>query len=137
MGCNGYVPCQPQQLRPDLLAERMEGAMPCHNYKGEASQLTELGVTLSSFSLRRRRDAGRLLVETQLLNIEPNTFNSSVNSCHGVITFLIVLIKVVWDKHQPSLWSLHLIITNLTPFKLLSRSVHVPSFTAFRHLPLR
>ena len=34
MPCNGYVPCQPEQLRPDLLAERMEGAMPCHNYKG-------------------------------------------------------------------------------------------------------
>ena len=25
MPCNGYVPCQPEQLRPDLLAERMEG----------------------------------------------------------------------------------------------------------------
>ena len=35
MPCNGYVPCQPEQLRPDLLAERMEGAMPCHNYKGD------------------------------------------------------------------------------------------------------
>jgi len=34
MPCNGYVPCQPEHLRPDLLAERMDGAMPCHNYKG-------------------------------------------------------------------------------------------------------
>ena len=38
MPCNGYVPCQPEQLRPDLLSERIEGAMPCHNYrdKGES-----------------------------------------------------------------------------------------------------
>ena len=37
MGCNGYVPCQPEQLRPDLLAERIEGAMPCHNYNNRGS----------------------------------------------------------------------------------------------------
>ena len=35
MPCNGYVPCQPAHLRPDLLAERIDGAMPCHDYKGE------------------------------------------------------------------------------------------------------
>ena len=34
MPCNGYVPCQPEHLSPDLLAERIDGAMPCHNYKG-------------------------------------------------------------------------------------------------------
>ena len=34
MPCNGYVPCQPAHLSPDLLAERMEGAMPCHDYRG-------------------------------------------------------------------------------------------------------
>ena len=38
MGCNGYVPCQPEHLRPDLLAERIEGAMPCHNYNDEGEQ---------------------------------------------------------------------------------------------------
>ena len=38
MGCNGYVPCQPEQLRPDLLAERIEGAMPCHNYNDQGEQ---------------------------------------------------------------------------------------------------
>ena len=38
MGCNGYVPCQPKQLRPDLLAERIDGAMPCHNYKGQTNK---------------------------------------------------------------------------------------------------
>lgn len=35
MPCNGYVPCQPEHLSPDLLAERIDGAMPCHNYKGK------------------------------------------------------------------------------------------------------
>ena len=34
MPCNGYVPCQPEHLSPDHLAERIDGAMPCHNYKG-------------------------------------------------------------------------------------------------------
>jgi len=33
--CNGYVPCQPHYLHPDNLAERLEGAMPCHNYQGK------------------------------------------------------------------------------------------------------
>ena len=33
MPCNGYVPCQPHHLRPDLLQERIEAAMPCHNYR--------------------------------------------------------------------------------------------------------
>lgn len=35
MGCNGHVPCQPVYLSPENLKERMDGAMPCHNYKGE------------------------------------------------------------------------------------------------------
>jgi len=35
MACNGYVPCQPVHLSPENLAERIEGAMPCHNYKGK------------------------------------------------------------------------------------------------------
>ena len=26
---------QPEHLRPDLLEERIAGAMPCHNYKGK------------------------------------------------------------------------------------------------------
>ena len=34
MPCNGYVPCQPKHLSPDHLAERIDGAMPCHDYKG-------------------------------------------------------------------------------------------------------
>ena len=54
MPCNGYVPCQvhdpqlyicelildiqPVHLRPDLRAERIEGAMPCHNYKGKGEK---------------------------------------------------------------------------------------------------
>ena len=60
MPCNGYVPCQPEQLRPDLLAERMEGAMPCHNYKGGATVLT---VTICGYNVfRARRDPAGLLV---------------------------------------------------------------------------
>ena len=39
MPCNGYVPCQPEHLSPDLLAERIDGAMPCHNYKGLENHL--------------------------------------------------------------------------------------------------
>eukprot|EP00090_Calanus_glacialis_P010145 TRINITY_DN18541_c0_g1_i4.p1 TRINITY_DN18541_c0_g1~~TRINITY_DN18541_c0_g1_i4.p1 ORF type:complete len:146 (-),score=48.34 TRINITY_DN18541_c0_g1_i4:472-909(-) len=31
--CNGYVPCQPEYLPADKLEERLDGAMPCHNYK--------------------------------------------------------------------------------------------------------
>ena len=60
MPCNGYVPCQPEQLRPDLLAERMEGAMPCHNYKGGAMLWT---LTMCGYNVfRARRDTPRLLV---------------------------------------------------------------------------
>jgi len=33
--CNGYVPCQPEHLPKEYLEERLEGAMPCHNYKEE------------------------------------------------------------------------------------------------------
>ena len=35
MPCNGYVPCQPDYLPAEKLSERMEGAMPCHNYKDQ------------------------------------------------------------------------------------------------------
>lgn len=35
MPCNGYVPCQPVYLPIEKLEERMDGAMPCHNYKGQ------------------------------------------------------------------------------------------------------
>lgn len=45
MPCNGYVPCQPEHLSPDHLAERIDGAMPCHNYKGR--QIIKI-VTFSS-----------------------------------------------------------------------------------------
>jgi len=33
--CNGYVPCQPVYLPVDKLEERLDGAMPCHNYRGQ------------------------------------------------------------------------------------------------------
>ena len=33
--CNGYVPCQPEYLSESNLAERLDGAMPCHNYNGK------------------------------------------------------------------------------------------------------
>merc|ERR1739848_483712 len=32
--CNGYVPCQPYHMSPEHKAERLEDAMPCHDYKG-------------------------------------------------------------------------------------------------------
>merc|ERR1712029_88233 len=32
--CNGNVPCQIWHLPPHINAERIEGAMPCHNYQG-------------------------------------------------------------------------------------------------------
>ena len=32
--CNGHVPCQIWHLAPELNQERIEGAMPCHNYQG-------------------------------------------------------------------------------------------------------
>jgi len=35
--CNGFVPCQPEQLSPSQLKERLEDAMPCHNYRGEGA----------------------------------------------------------------------------------------------------
>jgi len=35
MPCNGYVPCQPVYLPLEKLQERLDGAMPCHNYKGQ------------------------------------------------------------------------------------------------------
>jgi len=31
--CNGYVPCQPEYLPSEKLAERLDGAKPCHNYQ--------------------------------------------------------------------------------------------------------
>ena len=34
MPCNGYVPCQPAHLDSEAQEERIEGAMPCHNYQG-------------------------------------------------------------------------------------------------------
>ena len=65
MPCNGYVPCQPEQLRPDLLAERMEGAMPCHNYKGGDMVWT---LTMCGYNvLRARRDSAGLLVRAGVL----------------------------------------------------------------------
>eukprot|EP00090_Calanus_glacialis_P007706 TRINITY_DN16151_c1_g1_i1.p1 TRINITY_DN16151_c1_g1~~TRINITY_DN16151_c1_g1_i1.p1 ORF type:complete len:146 (-),score=34.59 TRINITY_DN16151_c1_g1_i1:78-515(-) len=33
--CNGYVPCQPEYLSEENKAERLDGAMPCHNHNGE------------------------------------------------------------------------------------------------------
>ena len=33
--CNGYVPCQPDYLPAEKLSERLDGAMPCHNYKDQ------------------------------------------------------------------------------------------------------
>jgi len=33
--CNGYVPCQPVYLHEDKLEERLDGAMPCHNYQDQ------------------------------------------------------------------------------------------------------
>lgn len=33
--CNGYVPCQPEHLPEKYLKERLEDAMPCHNYNGK------------------------------------------------------------------------------------------------------
>ena len=33
MPCNGYVPCQPEFLSAENLADRIDGAMPCHDYK--------------------------------------------------------------------------------------------------------
>lgn len=35
--CNGFVPCQPVQQAPWQLAERLEEAEPCHNYRGEGA----------------------------------------------------------------------------------------------------
>jgi len=32
--CNGYVPCQPAYLPEEKLKDRLEKAMPCHNYNG-------------------------------------------------------------------------------------------------------
>ena len=53
MPCNGYVPCQvmitssyldvlysslqPSHLQPDQQLERIEGAMPCHDYNNRGS----------------------------------------------------------------------------------------------------
>jgi len=37
MGCNGYVPCQPEHMSPEERAERLKDAMPCHNYKGKGA----------------------------------------------------------------------------------------------------
>ena len=62
MPCNGYVPCQPEQLRPDLLEERMEGAMPCHNYKGGAMVWTlTMWIQCVQGTARPRRAAGDVL----------------------------------------------------------------------------
>ena len=33
MPCNGYVPCQPDHLDRERQRERIEGAMPCHDYQ--------------------------------------------------------------------------------------------------------
>ena len=33
MPCNGYVPCQPEFLSAENLADRIDGSMPCHDYK--------------------------------------------------------------------------------------------------------
>merc|ERR1711983_473421 len=30
--CNGYVPCMTDQMSPQMVEERMEGADPCHDY---------------------------------------------------------------------------------------------------------
>ena len=46
MPCNGYVPCQPNHLSPGHLAERIDGAMPCHDYKGSDEKLGDI-VTLT------------------------------------------------------------------------------------------
>jgi len=35
--CNGFVPCQPAQLSPAQLEERLEDAEPCHNYKDKGA----------------------------------------------------------------------------------------------------
>lgn len=35
MPCNGYVPCQPAHLSPENLAERLDEALPCHDYQGK------------------------------------------------------------------------------------------------------
>jgi len=35
--CNGFVPCQPDQLSPRQLAERLEDAEPCHNYNNHGA----------------------------------------------------------------------------------------------------
>ena len=45
MPCNGYVPCQPAPLDSEAQEERIEGAMPCHNYKGEPSSAPHLTLT--------------------------------------------------------------------------------------------
>ena len=37
MPCNGYVPCQPAHLDREKQEERLEGAMPCHNYNNRGS----------------------------------------------------------------------------------------------------
>ncbi|XP_023348216.1 uncharacterized protein LOC111716933 [Eurytemora carolleeae] len=33
--CNGYVPCQPEHLSPTKLEERLQDAMPCHDYQNK------------------------------------------------------------------------------------------------------
>ena len=35
--CNGFVPCQPEQLSPAQLEERLDDAEPCHNYRGNGA----------------------------------------------------------------------------------------------------
>lgn len=33
--CNGYVPCMTDQMSPQMVEERMDGADPCHDYNEE------------------------------------------------------------------------------------------------------
>ena len=46
--CNGHVPCQIWHLAPELNQERIEGAMPCHNYQGGWRQGYYVTITVTN-----------------------------------------------------------------------------------------
>ena len=46
--CNGHVPCQIWHLAPELNQERIEGAMPCHNYQGGGRQGYYVTITVTN-----------------------------------------------------------------------------------------
>ena len=55
MPCNGYVPCQPDHLDSQRQRQRIEGAMPCHNYQENIYNSSTINTSLIPGKRRRTR----------------------------------------------------------------------------------